>query len=55
VETESGKRTYTAGNSRTGMVQEEMPKGVVLADGTTHSQRLLEEMKRIFESQHLIL
>ena len=28
---------------------------VVLADGTTNSARILQEMKRIFESQHVAI
>ena len=55
VETESGKKTYSAGNPRMGLIQEEMPKDVVQADGVTNGVEILKEMKRIFETQHISL
>jgi hypothetical protein len=37
------------------MIQEEMPDGVVRADGVTNRLKILDEMKRIFVEQHINL
>ena len=54
VNDEDRKRTYTVGRINAGIIQEEL-QNVVDADGITNSQRLLVEMKRIVEAQHINL
>lgn len=55
VKTEHGTRTYTSGKQNTGLIQMELPEGVVGADGVTHVAAFLDEVKRVYEEQHITL